>query len=47
MKEAGEEGLNEGMGGSGLKATFNGIEFAAPPAQSSVEEGKEITDDVE
>ena len=50
MKEAGEKGLNEGMGGSGLKATFNEMEFAAPPVQrsrSSVGEGEEIIDNVE
>lgn len=45
MKEAGEKGLNEGMGSSGLKAsTINGMEFAVSPAQvSDAEDGEETT----
>ena len=37
MKEAGAKGLNEGMGSSaGSKATVSGMDFAVPPAQTSV-----------
>ena len=37
MKEAGAKGLNEGMGSSaGSKANVSGMDFAAPPAQTSV-----------
>ena len=37
MKEAGAKGLNEGMGSSaGSKATVSGMDFAAPPTQTSV-----------
>ena len=37
MKEAGAKGWNEGMGSSaGSKATVSGMDFAAPPAQTSV-----------
>lgn len=39
MKEAGEKGLNEGMGGSGLKATVNEMQFAAPALMSDTEGG--------
>lgn len=41
MKEAGEKGLNEGMGGSGLKATVDGMEFAAPAQTLDTEGGEE------
>lgn len=36
MKEAGEKGLNEGMGSNISKATVSGIGFAEPLAQTSV-----------
>lgn len=40
MKEAGEKGLNEGMGSSAdSKVTVSGMDFAAPPAQTSVVSG--------
>ena len=43
MREAGEKGLNEGMGGSGLRATVNGMEFAAPAQSSDTEGGEEMS----
>ena len=35
MKKAGARGLNEGMGNSASKATMSGMDFAAPPAQTT------------
>lgn len=34
MKEVGENGLNEGMGISGMRATVDEMSFAAPPTQA-------------
>ena len=36
MKEAGAQGLNEGMGSNISKATVSGMDFAEAPAQASV-----------
>lgn len=53
MKEAGEKGLNEGMGSSiaGLsKATMSGMDFAAPTTRRSVfceEDGDGRSDEIE
>lgn len=51
MKEAGEKGLNEGMGSSAAsRDTVSGMDFAAPHAHRSIAsraDGEEVVEDIE